>query len=258
MAGKDSALARGIERARLEEWPVYGSDGELVGRVDGVFEDYRSGGPAWVRVRSEADASQRRLVPADGLKLDRAAVRVPYTPALVFSTPRIDGDEIGAETERVLRDRYGLEPADPTAETVVTPHPGTDAEETSIVRSEEELVVAKRTVEAGRVRLRKWVETETVTEEIELVRETGRVVREPIDQVVDDGDVEEAEIEITFYAEEPVVEKRLVARERISLEKDVERYAERVSDTVRVERVDAEGDAERVDREGDAEREPAR
>ncbi len=245
MARMDSALARDIEKARSEEWPVYGSDGALIGRVDGVFQDYRTGQPAWVRVRSEADASQRRLVPAEGLTVASGAVRVRYTPALVFSTPRIEGDEIGADTERVLLDRYGLERPDPTAETVVEPGVGTEREDSSIVRSEEELVVDKRTVEAGRVSLRKWVETEPVTQEIELVRETGRVVREPIDRVVEDGDVEEAEIEITFYVEEPVVEKRLVARERIFLEKDVERYVETVSDTVRVERVDVEGDAER-------------
>jgi stress response protein YsnF len=245
MAGMESALARDVEKARSEEWPVWGSDGELVGRVDGVFQDYRSGEPAWVRVRSEADPSQRRLVPADGLTFHSRAVRVPYTPALVFSTPRIEGDEIGADTEAVLRDRYGLERADPTAETVVAPVVGAEREEAAIVRSEEELVVDKRTVEAGRVSLRKWVETEPVTQEIELVRETGRVVREPIDRVVEDGNVEEAEIEITFYVEEPVVEKRLVARERISLEKDVERHVETVSDTVQVERVDVEGDAEK-------------
>ncbi len=250
MARRDSTLGRDIEKARTEEWPVYGSDGELVGRVDGVFQDYRTGEPAWVRVRSEADPSQRRLVPAEGLTLQGGAVRVPYTPALVFSTPRIAGDEIGADTEAVLRDRYGLRAPDPTAETVVAPGVGTEREEdAAIVRSEEELLVDKRTVEAGRVSLRKWVETEPVTKEIELVRETGRVVREPIDQVVEDGNVEEAEIEITFYVEEPVVERRLVARERIFLEKDVERYVETVSDTVRVERVDVEGDAERERRE---------
>ncbi len=130
-------LARDVEKARQEEWPVYGSSGESIGRVDGVFLDYQTGEPAWIRIRSEADAAQRRLVPADRVTLERGAVRVPYAAELVFSTPRIDGDEIGADTERALRDRYGLEAPDPTVETLVAPRVDQASEEPSIVRSEE-------------------------------------------------------------------------------------------------------------------------
>ena len=227
---------------------MYGSNGEPIGRIDAVFFDYTTGEPAWVRVRSEADAAQRRLVPAGRVTVERRAVRVPYAPELVFSTPRIETDEIDARTERILRERYGIDVPDSATETLVVPQAvderTEEREEASVVRSEEELVVGKRTVEAGRVRLRKWVETEPVTQDVELVRETGRVVREPIDRVVEDADVSEEEIEIAFYVEEPVVEKRLVARERILLEKDVEPYVETVSDEVRVERVDVDGAAD--------------
>ena len=43
-------------------------------------------------------------------------------------------------------------------------------------------------------------------------------------------------------AEEPVVQKQTVARERISLDKDVETETQTVSDEVRKERVDVDGD----------------
>ncbi len=54
--------------------------------------------------------------------------------------------------------------------------------EVSVSRHEEEIQVGKREVEYGRVRLRKWVETEPVTEEIELRRETAFVERQPVNR----------------------------------------------------------------------------
>ncbi len=110
-----------------------------------------------------------------------------------------------------------------------------------MVRSEEELRVGTERVDAGRVRLRKWVETEPVERDVELRRETVDVHREPIDRPAAAGDIGEDEIEVTLQAERPVVQKDVVARERISLDKDVETEHATISDEVRRERVEVEG-----------------
>jgi len=112
----------------------------------------------------------------------------------------------------------------------------------SLTRSEEELRVGKRDVEAGHVRLRKWVETEPVEADVALERETVHVNRERIDQPVSGAEIGEQTIETTLRAEEPVVEKQVVARERVSLDKDVEVEQRTVSDEVRRERVEVDDD----------------
>ena len=109
-----------------------------------------------------------------------------------------------------------------------------------IIRSEEELQVGKQQTEAGRMRLRKWVETEPVQTEVELQCETVRVDRQPINEPVSGGQIGEEEIEVPLRREEAVVEKQAVAKERIALDKEVETETQTVSDEVRKERVEVD------------------
>ena len=117
-----------------------------------------------------------------------------------------------------------------------------------MTRSEEELRVGTAEQERGRARLRKWVETEQVDETVPVRRETAKVEREPItEENVDDAmggpEISESEHEVTLHEEEPVVEKRTVPKERVRLEKETETDEEHVSETVRKERIESEGDA---------------
>jgi uncharacterized protein (TIGR02271 family) len=87
-----------------------------------------------------------------------------------------------------------------------------------------------------------------VDETVPVRRETARVEREPItDENVDEAmsgpEISETEHEVTLHEEEPVVEKRTVPKERVRLEKDTETDQEEISETVRKERVEQEGDA---------------
>ena len=76
-------------------------------------------------------------------------------------------------------------------------------------------------------------------ETVDLRRETVRVTREPLDvEAGSDADIGEGEIKVTVYEERPVVSKEVVARERVTIEKDVETVRETVSDEVRRERVE--------------------
>ena len=118
----------------------------------------------------------------------------------------------------------------------------------AMTRSEEELAVGTRRREIGRARLRKYVVTEDVTERVPVQREELRVEREPItddniEQATQGPDISEAEHEITLHAEEPVAEKQAVPKERVRLDKDVQTDEQTVSDQVRKERIEPEGDA---------------
>jgi uncharacterized protein (TIGR02271 family) len=82
-------------------------------------------------------------------------------------------------------------------------------------------------------------------------REEVRVEREPItdanvDAATDGPAISEEEHEVTLRAEEPVVEKRVVPQERVRLEKDTVTDEQTVSDEVRKERIETDGDAGRL------------
>jgi uncharacterized protein (TIGR02271 family) len=82
--------------------------------------------------------------------------------------------------------------------------------------------VGTENVEAGRVRLRKHVVTENVTQTVPVSHEEVRLEREPITdanrgQAMSGGDITEEEHEMTLHAEHPVTSKNTVAVERVRL-----------------------------------------
>jgi uncharacterized protein (TIGR02271 family) len=174
--------------------------------------------------------------------------QVPYSSDKVKATPDVDSDEISQETEARLYSHYGLDYSEQRSDTGLpegAPRQQSgpvNAVEGDVVRAEEELQVGKRETEAGRARLRKWVETEPVQVDVDLRRETARVTREPVDQPVSDAELGDEDIEVPLRQEEVIVQKETVAKERIGLEKDVTTERETVADEVRKERVDVEGD----------------
>jgi uncharacterized protein (TIGR02271 family) len=234
---------------------VYASDGKKIGSVDEIFVDEQTGEPEWIGLGAGLLGTKRVLVPVAGAELREDALYVPYSKEQVKGTPDIDSDEISQETEAQLYGHYGLDYSERRSETGLPEgaspmragaetRRGT-AGEADVVRTEEELRVGKRETEAGRARLRKWVETEPVETDVELRRERARVTREPIDQPVSGAEIGDEDIEVPLRQEEAVVQKEAVAKERIGLEKDVEAGRETVSDEVRKERVEVEGDVEK-------------
>ena len=78
-------------------------------------------------------------------------------------------------------------------------------------------------------------------------REEVRVEREPITDAnrgdaMAGGDITEEEHEVTLHSEEPVVEKRTVPKERVRLETDTVTDERQVTDEVRKERIETDGD----------------
>jgi uncharacterized protein (TIGR02271 family) len=113
--------------------------------------------------------------------------------------------------------------------------------------SEERVDVGTQQVEAGRARLRKYVVTENVTETVPVSHEEVRVTREPITDAnvgsaMDGPAISEEEHEVTLHAERPVVEKEAVPVERVRLDTETVTEQQQVSETVRKEQVDTDGD----------------
>ena len=86
---------------------------------------------------------------------------------------------------------------------------------------------------------------------VPVQREEVRVEREPItdaniDNATDGPAISEEEHEVTLHAEEPVVEKRAVPKERVRLEKDTVTDEQTVTDEVRKEQIETDGDAGRL------------
>lgn len=114
--------------------------------------------------------------------------------------------------------------------------------ELRITRSEEELVIGKREVQAGEVGLRKTVETERVSEKVPLMHEEVEVERHAVNADSADRGVEigEQEIRVPLMAEEAVVNKRVVPKEEIQVGKRAIEETREVEAELRRERVDVD------------------
>jgi uncharacterized protein (TIGR02271 family) len=226
-----------LNQVRLDEMrgaPVYDNAGEKIGKVEEIFYDHESRRPEWIGIGTGFFGTKRVLVPVEGAQLAEDGLRVAFSKDHVKDSPDIDEDEISQECESELTQYYGL--AQPQRSV------SSDADQ-AMTRSEEEIEVGKRDVDAGSARLRKWVETEPVELDVELHREVAHVTREPLNRPVGDHDFTEEEVEVPLHQEKPIVKKQAVAKERIGLEKDVETETQTVRDELRKERVDVEGDA---------------
>jgi uncharacterized protein (TIGR02271 family) len=114
-----------------------------------------------------------------------------------------------------------------------------------MTRSEEELRVGTARRERGRVRLRRFVTSEQVQQAVPVRRERVRLEREPIsdanlDAATSGPDISKAEHEVVLHEEEPVVEKRVVPRERVRLGKESVTGQEQVAENIRKEQIEVD------------------
>jgi uncharacterized protein (TIGR02271 family) len=231
---------------------------DKIGKITEVYVDRETGEPKFVAVKTGLLGSKSSLVPIEEGRGHGDHVAVPYSKDQVKDAPNIDADaELSEAEEQRLYEHYGLQYAayngpdhddigrDTRRERDLS---GSD-EDDAMTRSEEELRVGTTSRESGRARLRKFVVTEQVEKTVPVQREEVRVEREPItdanvDHALDGPDISEDEHEVVLHAEEPVVETRAVPKERVRLETDTVTDEETVSEEVRKERIDVEGDAE--------------
>jgi uncharacterized protein (TIGR02271 family) len=110
-------------------------------------------------------------------------------------------------------------------------------------RVEEELQVGKRDVERGGVRVRSYVVTTPVEEDITLREEHVTIERHPVNRAATEADFntfKEGTIELTEHAEEAVVSKRARVIEEIVVGKEATERVEHISDEVRRTEVEIE------------------
>jgi uncharacterized protein (TIGR02271 family) len=232
---------------------VVDRDGEKIGKLNEIYLDRDTNQPEWALVNTGLLGTKSSFVPLHGAAPAGEDVRVAYASDRVKDAPSIEADgELSQQEEAELYRHYGLEYSEVgsgsgLAEDTTTDTGGRRRADDATTRSEEELRVGTAQHERGRVRLKKWVETEEVQQTVPVRREKVRVEREPItdanvDEAMSGPEISEAEHEVTLSEEEPVVEKRTVPKERVRLEKDVETDEEQVSGQVRKERIDVEDD----------------
>ena len=111
---------------------------------------------------------------------------------------------------------------------------------------EERLVVGKREVDRGRVRVRSYVVERPVEEQVRLHEERVTIERHPVDRALTDMDrdaFKERTIEATSISEEAVVSKEARIVEEVSVHKESADRTETVRDTLRRTEVEVNDDA---------------
>jgi uncharacterized protein (TIGR02271 family) len=248
-----------------------GSDGEKLGTIDEIYLDTETQQPEWAVVTTGLFGTKQTFVPIRDAGTSNGGLTVPFDKATVKDAPNIDPDgRLSEREEAELYRHYGLEysearsgsglaegdagfsdPDDEVRNPNAVGHdvsgPTTDD---AMTRSEEELRVGTTEREAGRVRLRKVVVEDEVSQTVPIKREEVRVEREPVtdanvDDAMDGPEISEEEHEVVLHEEEPVAEKRAVPKERVRLDKDTHTEERQVSDTVRREEIEVDDSAER-------------
>ncbi len=243
----------------VDDWrgrTVVDSAGEKVGKLEEVYLDLESGRPEWALVNTGLFGGKSTFVPLVGASPRGEDVGVNYEKALVKDAPGIEADgELSEAEEAELYRHYGLGyggggsgsglgegGGEPVGHD--TSGPATDD---AMTRSEEELAVGTTQRERGRVRLKKYVVTEEVQQTVPVQREEVRLEREPITdanagEALDGPAISEEEHEVVLHEEQVVTEKRVVPKERVRLDKDTVTEEQTVSEEVRKEQIEADGD----------------
>lgn len=252
----------------IRGWDVKSTDGQKLGEVENLLVDTGLMKVRYIELKLEkkfASGDDRRwaLVPIGAARLDDDDdVLIGVAGSDLSGMPPYERGKVSREYETALMQRYGR------GDTAGGDFYGTDhfdenrafagrraqakpsgtGRDGYLVRSEEELAVGKRKVEAGSVNVHKTVETEHVRETVPVKREEVTVERRKVtgDGAARGGEVqiEKDEIRVPVMEEEVVARKQAVAKEEVVIRKDVVEDEKVVEADLKKERID-------VDREGD-------
>lgn len=270
---------------------VVGPNGKI-GSIGQIYLDDETGDPEWVTVKTGLFGTSESFVPLQGASLRDDDIVVQFDKDTVKDAPRLDADgSLSPDEERQLYAHYGMaDDYDRRESTYAVGEAGidddatrgrsTDTDDRTDVRndrqdrvdeagtedydtsgpttddamtlSEERLQVGTQTEEAGRVRLKKYVVTENVTQTVPVRREEVRLEREPITDAnignaTEGPAISEEEHEIVLHEERPVVQKETVPVERVRLGTETVTDQVEVTEEVRKEQIDTDlvGDADK-------------
>ena len=237
---------------------AHGPNGEKLGEIADIYLDRDTGEPEWVAIKTSMFGSKVSFAPLAETTHAGDGVQLPYTKDQVKGAPSAEADgELSQEEEVALYRHYGLNYSEAPSDSGLPTgrdERGTVGHDTSgpttddaMTRSEEELRVGKASRQTGSARLRKYVVTENVETTVPVTREEVRIEREPItdgnvDAAMEGPAISDEEHEVVLHEEEPVVEKRVVPKERVRLDKDTVTDARTISEEVRKEQIEADGE----------------
>lgn len=257
-------LTEGRDLKRYIDYEIVDSRNDKVGSLDCLWSDH-NGEPAFLGVKTGWVFGKTHVVPAHEAEVNETTriIRLPFTKETIKDAPAYEADlTMDEATEREIYGYYRLgttekleekarfstglekEASAPLAE-----------ESTRIQLHEEELKIGKKSVDAGGVRLRKIIRTETVNQAVELEREEVVIERVPVSEVregaMEKGTFEAKEIFIPLRREEAVVSKEDHVREEVRARKATKMEKQQISETLRKEdvKVEREGLREEVKRE---------
>jgi uncharacterized protein (TIGR02271 family) len=253
---------------QLQAWrghELVDAEGAKIGKIHEIYVDRDTGQPEWLAVSTGMFGTKVSFVPLTGATAQGDRLVSRWSKDRVKEAPNAEADgELSQDEEARLYRHYGLSYGEERSSSGLpegqarggtdtrtdaghdTSGPNTDS---AMTRSEEEMRVGTRREQSGTARLRKWVETEHVSESVPVQREQVRVEREPITEAnrgaaTSGPEISEEEHEVTLYEETAVAEKVAVPKERIRLEKDVVTDQEQVEGEVRKERIEVDGDVD--------------
>jgi PRC-barrel domain/Domain of unknown function (DUF2382) len=145
--------------------------GDKIGKLDGLYLDAATDLPAYAGVRTGLLGTHESIVPLEGASEVDDDVVVPFDAELVRSAPSLDPASVLSPGEEfALAEHYGVQ----RDRTYGTEEPGT------MLRSEEEVrVEVAPMAPAERVRLKKVLVTEEVTQTVPVRREVIQLETEP-------------------------------------------------------------------------------
>jgi len=242
---------------------AYGSGGENSDSVGQVYLDGQSGQPEWATVNTGLFGTSESFVPLSDASFTGDRLTIGFSKDKVKDAPNIgDSDgHLAPEQEQELYAYYGRSYGDNDVDTTRSQDYDTtrtqdydtttrtsDVDDAMTV-SEEKVNIGTRSQEVGRARLRKYVDTDYVEQTVPVRKERAVVETEPItdanrDRSTDGPDITEAEHEVVLSEETPVVEKTVEPVERVRLGTETVSSEETVSEEVRKERVDVDGDVD--------------
>jgi uncharacterized protein (TIGR02271 family) len=209
-----------------------------IGRVADVFVDDDTNAPEWLEVDVTSEG-RRAYVPISHARAADGAVSLPFSADDIASVPAVGADGVLTRDDEVaLYRHFGVD-----APALVHTDDG------ALTLSEEQLHVETRPVERGRVRLRKWVDTQQVTATVAVQREQVQVAREPISaeeaaRLAPGAQLGEDEVEVVLHEEEIEATTVTVPKERVRLEKTAVTEERQVDAELQVERVEVEDSSE--------------
>lgn len=256
---------------------AYSADGDKIGKVGQLFLDDRTGRPEFVTVNTGLFGNKETFIPVENASVTQDGLTVPFTKDKIGDAPTVDaeGGHLDESEEQKLFAYYAMsydgdgqdgqdlhggqdvrDGQDASTGLAGTEGHATEGHDTSgpttddaMTRSEEKLQVGTTSQETGRVRLRKYVTTEEETHTVPVRKERAVLEREPVTEATAGAanggpDISEEEHEIVLNEERVVVDKVVEPVERVRLGSETVTEEETVTEQVRKEHIETDGDVE--------------